>query len=638
MSEKKEEFRPYIPAEKITSEFTFTSIFMGIILAVVFGAANAYLGLRVGMTVSASIPAAVISMGVIRVIMRKDSILESNMVQTVGSAGESLAAGVIFTMPALFLWAKEGVTETPSMISITLIALCGGMLGVLFMIPLRNALIVKEHGVLPYPEGTACAEVLLAGEEGGSSARSVFMGMGLAAVFKFLVDGFKVIPGVVSANIKSLKTELSAEVYPALIGVGYICGPKISSYMLAGGILGWFVFIPAIATFGADTIIYPGTDTIMNIYTENGASALWSYYIRYIGAGMVAAGGIISLIKSMPLIVKTFTGAMKGIKNAGGEGVKRTDQDMNMKVVICGVAGIILLIWLLPQIPVSLVGAILIALFGFFFGAVSSRMVGLVGSSNNPVSGMSIATLLFATLVLKLSGDTGAHGMIGAISIGTVICIIAAMAGDTSQDLKTGYILGATPKKQQIGELIGAFVAALTIGGVLILLDKAWGFGTTELAAPQATLMKMIVEGVMEGNLPWTLVFIGIFTAVVVEILGIPVLPVAIGLYLPLELSTTIMLGGIIRWFADRKAKSKNDEAGSGVLFCSGMIAGEGLVGIILAVLAVIGIDSKIDLSESVNLGTIGGIILLAVMIGCVAYFAMQMKALNTNEKEKSEE
>ena len=638
MSEKKEEFRPYIPAEKITSEFTFTSIFMGIILAVVFGAANAYLGLRVGMTVSASIPAAVISMGVIRVIMRKDSILESNMVQTVGSAGESLAAGVIFTMPALFLWAKEGVTETPSMISITLIALCGGMLGVLFMIPLRNALIVKEHGVLPYPEGTACAEVLLAGEEGGSSAKSVFMGMGLAAVFKFLVDGFKVIPGVVSANIKSLKTELSAEVYPALIGVGYICGPKISSYMLAGGILGWFVFIPAIATFGADTIIYPGTDTIMNIYTENGASALWSYYIRYIGAGMVAAGGIISLIKSMPLIVKTFTGAMKGIKNAGGEGVKRTDQDMNMKVVICGVAGIILLIWLLPQIPVSLVGAILIALFGFFFGAVSSRMVGLVGSSNNPVSGMSIATLLFATLVLKLSGDTGAHGMIGAISIGTVICIIAAMAGDTSQDLKTGYILGATPKKQQIGELIGAFVAALTIGGVLILLDKAWGFGTTELAAPQATLMKMIVEGVMEGNLPWTLVFIGIFTAVVVEILGIPVLPVAIGLYLPLELSTTIMLGGIIRWFADRKSNSKNDEAGSGVLFCSGMIAGEGLVGIILAVLAVIGIDSKIDLSESVNLGTIGGIILLAVMIGCVAYFAMQMKALNTNEKEKSEE
>ena len=246
---------------------------------------------------------------------------------------------------------------------------------------------------------------------------------------------------------------------------------------------------------------------------------------------------------------------------------------------------------------------------------------------------MSIATLLFATLILKLSGDTGAHGMIGAISIGTVICIIAAMAGDTSQDLKTGYILGATPKKQQIGELIGAFVAALTIGGVLILLDKAWGFGTTELAAPQATLMKMIVEGVMDGNLPWTLVFIGIFTALVVEILGIPVLPVAIGLYLPLELSTTIMLGGIIRWFADKKSKSKNDEAGSGVLFCSGMIAGEGLVGIILAVLAVIGIDSKIDLSESVNLGTIGGIILLAVMIGPVAYFAMQKKDLNTNEK-----
>ena len=279
MDENKKDFKPYVPAEKVTPEFTVTSIIMGIILAVVFGAANAYLGLRVGMTVSASIPAAVISMGVIRVLMRKDSILESNMVQTIGSAGESLAAGAIFTMPVLFLWAKEGVAERPSLLSITLIALVGSVLGILFMIPLRNALIVKEHGVIPYPEGTACAEVLLAGEEGGTSAKSVFIGMGLAGLFKFLVDGIKVIPGVITANIKSLKTELSAEVYPALIGVGYICGPKIASYMLAGGVLGWFVFIPAIATFGADTILYPGTDTIGNLYAENGAGQLWSYYI-----------------------------------------------------------------------------------------------------------------------------------------------------------------------------------------------------------------------------------------------------------------------------------------------------------------------------------------------------------------------
>ncbi len=639
MDENKKDFKPYVPAEKVTPEFTVTSIIMGIILAVVFGAANAYLGLRVGMTVSASIPAAVISMGVIRVLMRKDSILESNMVQTIGSAGESLAAGAIFTMPVLFLWAKEGVAERPSLLSITLIALVGSVLGILFMIPLRNALIVKEHGVIPYPEGTACAEVLLAGEEGGTSAKSVFIGMGLAALFKFLVDGIKVIPGVITANIKSLKTELSAEVYPALIGVGYICGPKIASYMLAGGVLGWFVFIPAIATFGADTILYPGTDTIGNLYAENGAGQLWSYYIRYIGAGMVAAGGIISLIKSLPLIISTFKGAVKGMKDSGEAGTLRTERDINMKVVIFGVLAIILLIWILPQIPVSLIGAILIALFGFFFGAVSSRMVGLVGSSNNPVSGMAIATLLFSTFILKITGETGASGMVGAISIGSIICIVTAMAGDTSQDLKTGFILGATPKKQQIGEIIGAVVSAFAIGGVLILLDKAWGFGTTELAAPQASLMKMIVEGVMDGNLPWALVFIGVFSAVVVEILGVPVLPVAIGLYLPLELSTTIMIGGAIRWFVDKKSKTKNDEAGTGVLFCSGMIAGEGLVGIILAILAVVGLEEKINLSGSINLGTIGGIILLIVMIACVTIFAMKNKAeAGKATEEKNEE
>ncbi|MCR5700737.1 MAG: oligopeptide transporter, OPT family [Lachnospiraceae bacterium] len=615
-----ETFKPYIPEDKITPEFTATSIIMGVLLAVIFGAANAYLGLRVGMTVSASIPAAVISMGVIRGLFRKDSILESNMVQTIGSAGESLAAGAIFTMPCLFLWAKEGVADAPSLVTISLVALCGGLLGVLFMVPLRNALIVKEHGILPYPEGTACAEVLLAGEEKGASAKTVFVGMGFAAFFKFIVDGLMVVPGVITAPIKALKTELSAEVYPALIGVGYICGAKISSYMFAGGLLGWFVLIPAIVTFGGDTILYPGADTIANMYAAGGAGAIWSSYIRYIGAGMVAAGGIISLVKSLPLIVSTFVEAVKGMKGGNGDGTKRTEQDLDMRVVVGGVIALAILIWLLPQIPVSLLGAILIVVFGFFFGAVSSRMVGLVGSSNNPVSGMAIATLLFATLCLKATGDVGAHGMVGAISIGSIICIVAAMAGDTSQDLKTGYILGATPKKQQIGELIGAVISAFTIGLVLILLDSSLGFGTAKLAAPQATLMKMIVEGVMDGNLPWSLVFMGIFIAVVVEILGIPVLPVAIGLYLPLELSSTIMIGGIIRYFADKKVKES--DAGAGVLFCSGMIAGEGLVGIILAILAAAKIAAKMDLSGIVNTGTIGGIILMVLMILAVVKYA----------------
>ncbi len=621
-----EQFKPYVPAEKVTPEFTVTSVIMGVLLAIIFGAANAYLGLRVGMTVSASIPAAVISMGVIRVIMRKDSILESNMVQTIGSAGESLAAGAIFTMPVLFLWAKDGVIEQPSMLTISLIALCGGVLGVLFMVPLRNALIVKEHGVLPYPEGTACAEVLLAGEEGGASATTVFAGMGFAALFKFLVDGLKVIPGVLTARISALKTELSAEVYPALIGVGYICGPKIASYMFAGGIIGWFVLIPAIVTFGGDTILYPGADTIANLYAQGGASAIWSNYIRYIGAGAVAAGGIISLIKSMPLIVSTFVDAIKGIKGGKDNANIRTEQDLDMRFIGAGVLLMIIIIWLLPQIPVTLIGAALIVLFGFFFGAVSSRMVGLVGSSNNPVSGMAIATLLIATLCLKATGDGGTHGMTGAIAIGSIICIIAAMAGDTSQDLKTGYILGATPKKQQIGELIGAIISALTIGGVLILLDSAWGFGTEALSAPQATLMKMIVEGVMDGNLPWTLVFIGVFIAIVIEILGIAVLPVAIGLYLPLELSATIMVGGLIRHFVDKKNQSEDSEAGSGVLFCSGLIAGEGLVGILLAILTVVKVADKIDLSGYVQTGMIGGVILFVIMIALVVKFATRQK------------
>lgn len=626
---KKDEFKPYIPADKITPEFTVTSVIMGILLAIIFGAANAYLGLRVGMTVSASIPAAVISMGVIRVIMKKDSILESNMVQTIGSAGESLAAGAIFTLPVLFLWSKEGITEAPSLITISLIALFGGILGVLFMVPLRNALIVKEHGVLPYPEGTACAEVLLAGEEGGASAKSVFAGMGLAALFKFVVDGLKVIPSVITAPLKAFKTELSAEVYPALLGVGYICGPKIASYMFAGGLIGWFVLIPAIITFGGSTILYPGTKTIADMYAAGGASAIWSSYIRYIGAGAVAAGGIISLIKSLPLIVRTFADAIKGMKGAGNSNsTVRTEADLDMRVIGIGVLIMIIAIWLLPEIPVSPLGAVLIALFGFFFATVSSRMVGIVGSSNNPVSGMAIATLLFSTLCLKVTGDTGVHGMKGAIAIGSVICIIAAMAGDTSQDLKTGYILGATPKKQQIGELIGAVVSAVTIGGVLVLLDSAWGFGTTELAAPQATLMKMIIEGVMEGNLPWALVFIGVFIAIVVEILGISVLPVAIGLYLPLELSATIMIGGVIRWFVDKKKadREENKDANSGILFCSGMIAGEGLVGILLAILAVVNVAGKIDLSGSFTTGIIGGVVLMVVMILCILKFSLWSK------------
>lgn len=624
------EFKPYIPAEKVTPELTVTSVIMGCILAVIFGAANAYLGLRVGMTVSASIPAAVISMGVIRVILRRNSILESNMVQTIGSAGESLAAGAIFTMPALFLWAEEGLTSKPGIVEITLIALCGGILGVLFMVPLRNALIVKEHATLLYPEGTACADVLLAGEEGGANASTVFSGMGLAAIFKFVVDGLKLLPADVSAAFKSFKGEIGMEVYPALLGVGYIVGPKIASYMFTGSLIGWMVIIPLICLFGPDTWMYPAAEgtTIAQLYANGGASAIWSTYVKYIGAGAIATGGIISLIKSLPLIVTTFRDSMKSMKGSKNTSTERTAQDLPMQFILLGVIAMVFIIWIVPAIPVTLLGAVIIVVFGFFFATVSSRMVGLVGSSNNPVSGMAIATLLIATFAIKSSGKTGIDGMTAAIAVGSVICIIAAIAGDTSQDLKTGYLLGATPKKQQMGEMLGVVVSGLAIGGVLYLLDAAWGYGTAEIPAPQAQLMKMIVEGIMGGNLPWGLVFVGVFLAICLEILRIPVMPFAIGLYLPIYLNATIMIGGIVRGLLDSRKgvdeKTKTAQATDGTLYCAGMIAGEGLVGILLAIFAVVGIS--LDMSGVVNLGNIGGVVLMIIMILSLLKFSIWRK------------
>ena len=617
----KDEFKPFIPADKVIPEFTPVSVIIGIILAVVFGAANAYLGLRVGMTISASIPAAVISMGIIRVILRRDSILENNMVQTLGSAGESLAAGAIFTIPALFMWAKESdAISTPGFLQITVIALCGGILGVLFMVPLRTALIVEEHGVLPFPEGTACADVLLAGEEGGEKSKLVFSGLGIASVYKFIADGLCLFPSEIHWETAPLHTGFGLDVLPALSGVGFICGKKISSYMFAGGILGWFVLIPLIIIFGGSDIVAPASIAV----SEMSSTTMWSTYIRYIGAGAVAAGGIISLVKSLPTIVKTFKKALGGFGHKE-EQVLRTNTDLSFKFVVPAVIFIAVLIWLLPIIPINFIGALLIVVFGFFFATVSSRMVGLVGSSNNPVSGMAIATLLATTAIFKAAGNTGAKGMVSAISVGTIICIISAMAGDTSQDLKTGYIVGATPIKQQIGELIGAVAAALAISGVMYLLDAAWGFGGSELPAPQAALMKLVIEGVMGGTLPWSLVFAGIFIAVIIEVLGLPVLPIAIGLYLPIHLSVPIFMGGIIREIFDRK--NNTAAADQGVLFSSGLIAGEGLVGILLAVLAITKVNGK-SIGEMINLGAplgnFGGLIFFIGILAATYCFSVK--------------
>lgn len=634
--QKNQDFKPFVPADKVMPEFTATSIIIGVLLAVLFGGANAYLGLKVGMTVSASIPAAVISMGIIRVLLKRESILENNMVQTIGSAGESLAAGAIFTMPALFMWASDGTIDSvPSFLEIALIALCGGILGVLFMVPLRRALIVEEHGTLPYPEGSACAEVLMAGEEGGEKSKIVFAGLGIAALYKFIADGLKLFKSEVTWDISAYPgSGIGMDVLPALAGVGYICGRKIASYMLAGGVIAWFVIMPLIVLFGGDTIIFPATVTVNELVAKGGVSNLWGTFIRYIGAGAVAAGGIISLIKSGPLIVRTFAQAVKGFKKSDKTvTVERTNRDMSMKILLVGIVVVALIMWLVPAIPLNFFGGLIVIVFGFFFATVSSRMVGLIGSSNNPVSGMAIATMLISTILLKVTGNDGPGGMVAAIAIGSIICIVAAMAGDTSQDLKTGYLVGATPMKQQYGELLGALVSALAIGGILFLLNAAWEYGSTELPAAQATLMKMVTEGVMGGNLPWNLIFVGIAIAVVVEILGIPVLPFAVGLYLPIYLSVPIMVGALVRTFFEKRKKWSEEKrkttVDNGVLYCSGMIAGEGLIGILLAVFAVIPLSNEKSLGDLINLtnygidlGNIGGLVFFAILLATIFVFA----------------
>lgn len=615
-------FKPFIPAEQSPPELTVTSVVLGILLAVLFGAANAYLGLRVGLTVSASIPAAVLSMGIIRVILRRDSVLENNMVQTIGSAGESVAAGAIFTLPALFVWMRQWGEGRPSMTEIAVIALCGGVLGVLFMVPLRRALIVQEHGVLPYPEGQACAEVLLAAETGGK-AGVVFAGLGVAGVFKFLADGLRLFPSRVHWELKGYRgAGLGADVLPALLGVGYICGPRISSYMFSGGVLSWLVLMPLIALFAGGNTLFPGTVPV----SQMDSFGIWSNYIKYIGAGAVAAGGILSLLKSLPLIVKTFGSAVRGLGRGGGINTARTQRDLPLGAIGIGVLGAALLLWLFPAVPVNWLGALIVVVFGFFFATVASRLVGLVGSSNSPVSGMTIATLLIATLLLKAFGLTGRAGMTGAIAIGSVICIVTAVSGDTSQDLKTGYILGATPRRQQIGELIGVAVSAASIGAVLFLLDKAWGYDTPELPAPQAMLMKLVVEGVMDGNLPWTLVFAGAGVAIVGEIMGFPVLPFAVGLYLPLHLSAPIMLGGLLRLILDKRGEE--DPIQRGVLYTSGLIAGEGLIGILLAVFAILPagagtVDELINLSGRFSFGVPGAVVAFALLCASVPAVAL---------------
>lgn len=608
-------FKPYVPATEKRPEFTITAMIIGAILAIVFGAANAYLGLIVGMTVSASIPAAVISMAILRIIMKRTSILENNIVQTITSTGESLAAGIIFTLPALFIWQMQ-----PSLTTIAIIALAGGILGVVLMIPLRRALIVKEHGTLPYPEGTACAEVLVAGEKGGKGAKLIFGGLGIGAAFKFLTDAVKAFPSSVEWEIYKFKNAaIGMDTLPALLGVGFIIGPRIAAYMFAGAVLGWLGIIPLISFIGdfANTAIYPAEVPI----SEMNYHDIWGNYLRYIGAGAVAFGGIMGLVKSLPTIFSSFTGAVKGFSDVGNSDELRTDKDIPMFLIVILTIAFIGILMFFPHIEIGFIGAILLLIFGFFFVTVSSRIVGIVGSSSNPVSGMTIAALIFISIVLSAVGQTGEAGMVTAIIIGAVVCIAAAIAGDTSQDLKTGYIVGSTPKWQQIAQLYGVLITSIVIGFILILLDNAYGFGSAELPAPQAVLMSMVVEGIMHGDLPWTLIFIGAAVAAMVELFGIGSLPFAVGLYLPIHLSSPIMVGGIIRWITTRRSKNEDElkeKNERGILLASGYIAGEALMGVIVA----LAVTAGVVLPAETFFGPIVSIIAIAAVAWYLYYTA----------------
>jgi putative OPT family oligopeptide transporter len=577
-----EEYGPFVEHKRTVPEFTLRALLAGALIGIVFGAANAYIGLKVGMTVSASIPAAVIAIALSRRLRKRATILETNMVQTVGSAGESLAAGVIFTIPALIV-----LGLIPELSKVFVLAVIGGLLGVLFMIPLRRYLIVRQHGALPYPEGTACAEVLVAGDTGGSRVRMVMAGLGLAAVYKFLMEGMTLWPYKPAWRVRGIEgAEVGVEVTPALLGVGYVIGPKIAGIMLAGGALGWLVLIPLLKMMGSSLTepMYPATALIADMEPID----VWDNYIRYIGAGAVAFGGIVTLVKAIPTIVDSFGQGLREVFRGGrGAAERRTARDLPITAVLSGAIALGLLAWLLPQIPVNALGALLIVLFSFFFVTVSSRIVGLLGSSSNPASGMTIATLLATSLVFLGMGWTGTGGMIAAISVGAVVCIAICIAGDTSQDLKTGFLVGATPRRQQLGEMIGVLSSAAVIGWVVFFLHRTYGIGSDRLPAPQAVLMSMVVRGVLTMSLPWTLVFIGAFLAMCVELLGVPSLPFAVGLYLPIRLSTPIMAGGLVRLVASRSQEPSvvHERRERGVLFGSGLIAGGGIMGLLVAFL-----------------------------------------------------
>jgi len=594
-----ETYQPYVGARQSLPEFTVKAMVAGILFGILFGAANAYLGLRAGLTISTSIPVAVMTVAAFRTVRAfggRTSILEANLSQTIGSASSSLASGVIFTLPALYMWAAASDRfSAPSLLTMTTLAMAGGLIGVLFMVPLRRFLIAREHGHLPYPEGTACAEVLVASESTGSQARPVFYGLAIGAAVKAVYGWAKVLPSTVHFPVPLLpKGELGASMSAALYGVGYILGPRVATIMVSGGLLSSLVLIPAIAIWGNSqgAPVYPETERLISQMSPHD---LWTRYVRYIGAGAVATAGLVTLIRNIPTMVESFRiGAQQIKKRVGGDAVEeeRTSRDLPLRTVGIALAVVVLLLAAIPaafgvlgSFPVRLFAGILVAIFAFFFVTVASRIVGLVGVTSNPTSGMTIATLLATSTVFLMLGWTDAAGKTAAICVGCVVAIAASISGDTSQDLKTGFLLGATPRRQQIGELIGVATSAVFVCLAVQLLGKTYTFGSPELAAPQATLMKLVIDGVLDGDLPWGLVAIGVGIALVAELLRVPSLPFAVGVYLPVSVMVTVFLGGMTRFLLTRRAKegAREERRDRGILLGSGFVGGEGLLGVAIA-------------------------------------------------------
>jgi len=653
MGMDKSTFKPFISAEQQLPELTIKAIIPGIFLGIIFGVATVYLGLKVGLTVSASIPIAVLAISFFKK-WGKATILESNMVQTIGSAGESVAAGVVFTVPALLF--LEGGRQYFEYFQIFVLALIGGFLGVLFMIPLRRALIVKEHGNLPYPEGTACADVLIAGEKGGDLAGKVFLGLGIAFMYKAAMSIFglwKEVPAFIFKKQSALPNgTINGEITPELLGVGYIIGPRIAGVMVAGGVLSWLVLIPLITLIG-EGLTVPFAPETVKLISDMSPDEIWSRYIRYIGAGAVTFGGIITLIKSLPTIVNAFRDSLKDFKlqgksNERSESIPRTEKDLPLYFVLIGSLVLLVLMMVLPNLPTNFFSALLILVFGFFFVTVSSRIVGLIGSSSNPVSGMTIATLMATALIFLGIGWTDSAYQSVALVVGSMVCIAAANAGATSQDLKTGYLLGATPWRQQIGLLIGVLASVVAIGFTLLLLERTLGIGEATAAhpnplpAPQATLMATVIKGLLDQQLPWGLVIAGMGIAAMVELCGISSLAFAVGAYLPLSTTSPIFMGGLIKLIADKLNKKKDDsEIGPGALFSSGLIAGGALTGILVAIFmgTNIGNDAQgnpVSLMSKINTGWGNAMGSTGDIIGLVAFLLLSVLLLKMAVEPKN--